>query len=88
MSEARASLTARRAALAAFFALALGLAVTWAVTSAVSMSVHAEAQARFDGTVRRLEYDVLRRINQSTYGLRGLGRCLRIRRRAHDGAVS
>jgi len=72
MSEAGAFLTARRAALAAFFALALGLAVTWAVTSALSTSVRAEAQARFDGTVRRLEYDVLRRINQATYGLRGL----------------
>ncbi|MDF2463503.1 MAG: sensory box protein [Ramlibacter sp.] len=72
MSEAGASVPARRAALAAAFALALGLAVTWAVTSALSMSVRAEAQARFDGTVKRLEYDVLRRINQSAYGLRGL----------------
>jgi len=62
----------RRAAFIALFALAAGLFVTAVVSQALYFSQRAESHARFDGAVRRLEYDVLRRINQSQYGLRGL----------------
>ncbi|MEO5669356.1 MAG: CHASE domain-containing protein [Ramlibacter sp.] len=66
------SVSMRQAALLAFLALILGLAVTAAVTRALSDSIHAEAQARFDGEVRRLQYDVLRRIDRAAFGLHGL----------------
>ncbi len=73
MSNAsRPSGSLRPAALAAFGALLLGLAVTFAVAWALSTSIHAEERARFDGTVRRIELDVERRINRASYGLRGL----------------
>ncbi|HEY8049003.1 MAG TPA: CHASE domain-containing protein, partial [Ramlibacter sp.] len=75
MSEAdRApqAIPGRRAAAIALFALVLGLLVTYAVSHALDNSLRAEAQARFEGAERRLEVDVLRRINQAQYGLRGL----------------
>jgi len=62
----------RRAALIALPALLLGLALTFAVSWALHRSLRAESLAHFEGAVKRLEYDVQRRINQAQYGLRGL----------------
>jgi len=67
-----AALPIRHAVLVAILALVLGLAVTWAVQRALASSMQAEAQAHFDGAVRRLEYDVQRRIILPAHGLRGL----------------
>lgn len=67
-----AALSIWQAVLAAVLTLVLGLAVTWAVQRALQSSIRAELQARFDGAVRRLEYDVQRRINHPAHGLRGL----------------
>jgi len=67
-----AALSKRQAVLAAVLALVLGLAVAWAVQRALALSIRAEAQARFDGAVRRLEYDVHRRISLPAHGLRGM----------------
>jgi PAS domain S-box-containing protein len=63
---------AHRALIATGLAVLVGLLATAAVTDAIRDSVRAETHARFDGAVRRLENDVVRRMNQAAYGLRGL----------------